>query len=156
MQVTAYAHTHKPLLKSLPKLLEKVYESGGRAVVVVDEHVVDEVDSLLWTYTPLAFLPHGSRTMGSAEHQPIWITATMENPNKADICVLVDQAAYDDSSDLGFARILDLYNAGDEASQERFHKRCATYQQKRFPLTIWADSPTGSWEKQQATISLKE
>lgn len=155
MQVTAYAHTHKPILKSLPKLLEKVYESGARAVVVVDEHLVDEVDSQLWTFTPLAFLPHGSSKMGMAEHQPIWITSKQENPNQAQICVLVNQGGTSDYGDLGFSRILDLYNENEESSREYFHKRCNSYVEKGFSLTIWADSPTGTWEKQQ-TIPLKE
>lgn len=147
MQVTAYAHSEKTFLKTAPQLLEKVYESGKRAVVMVDEVFLDLLDSQLWTYTPLVFLPHGSSKMGYEADQPIWLTSRVENPNGAEVCVLVDSQSPQELQSQGFVRILDLYRKGDKESEDRFAQRCAFYRQQEWSLTIWADSPNGSWEK---------
>lgn len=149
MQVTAYAHNQKSFMKTLPKLLEKVYDSGLRAVIKTSEEMREAVDSQLWTYTPLAFLPHGSSRTGMAEHQPLWITDKFENPNGSQVLVLVDVDVDGVPDILGFERVLDLYSENDPQSVTRFQKRKDTYDASKYSLTVWSDSPMGSWEKKE-------
>ena len=89
-----FYHLQRSTLESvLPKLLERVIERGQRAVVMADSpERVEALTAHLWTYEDRGFLPHGSARDGHAERQPIWITETDENPNRADVLFLSDGA----------------------------------------------------------------
>ena len=82
-----FYHLQKwPLERALPKLLEKVLETGKRAVVIAgSEDRVEALNGLLWTYNPNSFLPHGTSRDGNAADQPVWLTTEDENPNGADV-----------------------------------------------------------------------
>src|SRR5438309_10780478 len=83
-----------PLERALPKLLERGLAAGFRIVVLAGSgERVDHLDAALWTYDDASFLPHGSRRDGRPERQPVWLTASDENPNLADMLVLTDGAA---------------------------------------------------------------
>jgi DNA polymerase-3 subunit chi len=72
-------------------VLEKVVASGQRAVVVAGSNErVESLNAALWTYDDRSFLPHGSAADGSAALQPIWLTTIEENPNRAEMLVVVD------------------------------------------------------------------
>src|SRR5689334_20616336 len=81
-----YHLEHQPLEKVLPQLLERTLERGWRAVIETDsEERVEALSTLLWTYADEAFLPHGTARDGEAGDQPVWITASDENPNGASV-----------------------------------------------------------------------
>ncbi len=40
------------------RLLRKAVAAGARVVVVADEHVLNQLDRLLWTFSPLEFIGH--------------------------------------------------------------------------------------------------
>src|SRR5690606_9646272 len=83
-EISFYHLTRQPLNKALPRLLEKVLAAGHRALVLAgSEERVEDLDAALWTYDPDSFLPHGSRVLGHAARQPIYLTTAEENPNKA-------------------------------------------------------------------------
>ncbi|MEK9645835.1 MAG: DNA polymerase III subunit chi, partial [Alphaproteobacteria bacterium] len=89
--ISFYHLVHTPLERALPKLMEKVLESGARAVVRTgSSERAEAVSGALWTFDPASFLPHGTARDGSPEEQPIWITPDDENPNGANILVLTD------------------------------------------------------------------
>jgi len=77
-EISFYQLMTHPLEKVLPKLLEKVYESGLRALVVASSNEqAQSLNASLWTYSPGAFLPHGmkgSNLKDDPQDHPIWVT----------------------------------------------------------------------------------
>ena len=66
----------------LPRLLEKILKSESRAVVqTMSYERVEMISNFLWTHDPDSFIPHGTRSEGNFQYQPVWITAEEENPN---------------------------------------------------------------------------
>ena len=91
MEVRFYHLMRSTLEQALPQLLEKAYAQGMRCVVMTgSEPRVTALDTHLWSYQPDSFLPHGNSSVGNAPHQPIWLTASFENPNDATVLFLVD------------------------------------------------------------------
>jgi DNA polymerase-3 subunit chi len=113
-----YHLTRSPLDEALPRLLEKAYAGGHRVVVRGgDPERIELLNRALWTYGKDSFLPHGVRSDGFAEDQPIYLTAQVENPNGATILIRVDEA---DAPDLdAFDRCLDLFDGHDEEAVAR-------------------------------------
>ena len=54
---------------------------------------------MLWTYRDDAFLPHGTAAGGHAALQPVYLTLGDENPNGANVLMLVDGARADAGRD---------------------------------------------------------
>lgn len=141
-----YHLVRSPLEKALPKLLEKVLESGARAVVMASsEERVESLNALLWIYHPNGFLPHGSARDGKAEQQPIWLTDRDENPNGATILVLTDGAS---SEQIGrYARCLEIFDGGDPDAVSRARERWRAYKDAGHSVTYYQQTDTGGWAK---------
>lgn len=145
-EIGFYHLVRSPLEKALPKLLEKVLGSGARAVVMAgSEERVELLTSLLWTYHPNSFLPHGSARDGRPERQPIWLTDRDENPNGATILLLTDGASSEHVA--GYARCLEIFDGGDSEAVTRARARWRTYKEAGHNLTYWQQTETGGWEK---------
>ena len=145
-EIGFYHLTMSPLERALPRLLEKVYASGARAVVIAgSEERVAALDTALWTYDVGSFLPHGTRRDGDAPEQPIWVTAEDENPNGATILVLTDGAR--SASIASFERCLEMFDGNDPAAVEAARERWRSYQAAGHGLTYWQQTSRGGWEK---------
>lgn len=143
-----YHLTRSPLERALPKLLEKVLESGARAVVMAgSEERIDALNALLWTYDSASFLPHGTTQEGDAPDQPIWLTTDDENPNEAGILVLTDGATSDHVAD--FDRCLELFDGRDDAAVGAARDRWRAYSEAGHALTYWQQNDRGGWEKRE-------
>lgn len=141
-----YHLVRSPLEKALPKLLEKVLESGARAVVMAgSEERVESLAVLLWTYHPNSFLPHGTARDGKPEVQPIWLTERDENPNGATILVLTDGASSEQVE--RYARCLEVFDGGDAEAVTRARERWRVYKDAGHNLTYWQQTESGGWEK---------
>lgn len=147
MTAVSFYHLQRASLdRALPKLLEKVLESGRRAVVIAgSEEQVEALDAALWTYEQRSFLPHGSAADGHADRQPVYLTAADENPNGADVLVLVDGAA---SANLGaFDRVLDMFDGHDAEAVEAARARWRDLKDAGHELTYWQQTERGGWER---------
>jgi DNA polymerase-3 subunit chi len=112
-QIGFYHLLNTPLEAALPRLLSKAVEQGMRALVMAASPArVKALDGALWVYDQGSFLPHGTAKEGRAEAQPIYLTATEENPNGASLLVLTDGLA--PSFIDGFERCLDLFDGKDQ------------------------------------------
>ncbi len=143
--VTFYQYTHDSLERTVCKLLEKVYESKSNAVVLMkDETSVATLDSMIWTYATMSFLPHGSNQLPFDQwsRQPIFLTDTQENPNHAKIIVTTTGETIDAKH--GFVRCLDLV---DEKSIATAKKRKEKYVSNGCQVTWWQQDIKGSWKK---------
>jgi DNA polymerase-3 subunit chi len=141
-----YHLVRSPLEKALPKLLEKVLESGAHAVVMAgSEERVESLAALLWTYHPNNFLPHGTARDGKPDRQPIWLTERDENPNGATILVLTDGASSEQVD--RYARCLEVFDGGDPEAVTRARERWRIYKDAGHNLTYWQQTESGGWEK---------
>lgn len=145
-EVGFYHLTQTPLERALPKLLERVLAQDGRAVVIAgSEDRVEALNAALWTYDDRAWLPHGSAADGHAEHQPVWLTASDENPNGATFLFLTDGA---ESAQIGqFARAFDLFDGRDEAAVAAARARWRACKEAGYALTYWQQTDGGGWER---------
>jgi DNA polymerase-3 subunit chi len=84
VRVDFYHLTAHPLEHVLPRIAERVLESGERLLLVSgDEALAARLDSRLWTYEPVSFLPHGRVGQGGEADQPILISPSVEPLNGA-------------------------------------------------------------------------
>jgi DNA polymerase-3 subunit chi len=81
-----------PMEKVLPQLLLKMLsanEDGSnqpehRAMVLAESSArVDELNTMLFTFSTNKFIPHGTAKDGFADRQPVWITDSSDNANGA-------------------------------------------------------------------------
>ena len=88
--VNFYESSADSAIRAACKLLDKVYLAGYRAVVrTADNESMHIIDKELWTFAQKSFIPHATCIDPHPELQPVYITTNEENPNQADICVLV-------------------------------------------------------------------
>ncbi|MDJ0947837.1 MAG: DNA polymerase III subunit chi [Alphaproteobacteria bacterium] len=134
------------LEQALPRLLEKVLDAGGRAVVKAgSDERVEALNAHLWTYGDRAFLPHGSAADGFAERQPVWLTVGDDNPNGANFLVLTDGAT---AANLErYERCLDLFDGNDPAAVAAARARWRACQEAGHAVTYYQQTEAGGWEK---------
>jgi len=131
--------------QALPQLLGRTLSAGERAVVVCgsDERVA-ALDAALWLCPSPDWLPHGTRAIGQAEMQPIWLATDDAAPNGARFLFLLDGAT---SSRLGeFARVFDLFDGRDPAAVAAARERWRTAKAGGHALTYWQQTASG-WER---------
>lgn len=147
MEVAFYQLTTTPLEKTLPKLLEKAYSANQRVVVVVDsQERLELLNSILWTYSTNAFLPHGSAADTPETHsrQPIWLTTKIENPNQASVIISTSGALIETSN--GFSRCLDVFDGNIPDFLTAANERFKRYQSLGVSCVYWRQNIQGSWE----------
>lgn len=144
--VRFYHLQRRSLEQTLPQLLEKILERGSRAVVMSgSDERVEALAAHLWTYDQRAFLPHGTARDGNAAEQPIWLTASEENPNGADVLVLTDGAAALDIR--GFKICCELFDGNDPDRVSAARARWKEYAAAGHAVTYWQQTDRGGWEK---------
>jgi len=144
--VAFYHLQNAPLDRVLPRLLEKTLQAGKRAVVMAGSaERVEDLNGLLWTYEPDSWLPHGSMRDGTAERQPVWLTAVDENPNEASFLFLTDGTT--SARIAQFERCFDLFDGNDETAVAVARQRWLACKEAGFTLTYWQQSGDGRWER---------
>ena len=145
-EIGFYHLTRSTLDEALPRLLEKAYAAGNRVLVRVgDPERLELLNRALWTYGKESFLPHGTRSDGFAEEQPIYLTTQVENPNGATVLVLVEDAAAPDFA--AFDRCLDLFDGGDTEAVARARERWRGTLAAGHGCTYWQQGERGGWVK---------
>ena len=147
VEIAFYQLRRTPLDKALPKLLEKVLESGRRAVVLAaSEERAEALNAALWTYDQGSFLPHGTARDGQPERQPIFLaTEDTSHPNGAQVAVMVDGVAPADPS--RFERCLDMFDGTDPAALEAARGRWRAHKDSGDTVTYWEQTQGGAWER---------
>lgn len=149
-EIGFYHLSRTSLEQALAKLLEKVLESGRRAVVrVADEARLEALDRALWTYEQGSFLPHGTAADGFAEEQPIWLTTGTDCPNGAQVLVLVGDAAEDGLE--AYERVIVPFAGDDEAALARARERWRRWRAAGHRLVYWQQDERGRWVKARET-----
>lgn len=145
IQVGFYHFTRTSLEEALPALLEKTLESGERAIVRCrDAGQVTGLDDALWATRADIWLPHGSRAMGQAARQPVWLTDCDECPNGAAFLFRIN-GAWDGELN-GFRRIFDLFDGHDEAAVQQARLRWKDMKQAGYGMAYWKQEARG-WKR---------
>jgi DNA polymerase-3 subunit chi len=147
MTEVRFYHLQRSTLESvLPKLLERVVERGQRAVVLVDTpERAEALTAHLWTYDDRGFLPHGNVRDGHAESQPIWLTDSDENPNRAEVLFQSDGAESARIAD--FQTCVDLFDGNDEVAVARARERWQRYKEAGHAVHYFQQDERGRWEE---------
>ena len=130
----------------LPKLVEKAYETGKKIKIKVGlEENIENINSLLWTYQELSFLPHGSKKDGFSEIQPIFLSADDENPNKAEMLFLVDGALCESDETTSYMRIFNIFDGNSEVALGNARKFWKDLKTNNLELFYWQQDSSGKW-----------
>lgn len=144
MELSFYQVTDGNLVPSVIKILAKVYASEQRGIFYspIAERV-QVVDKTLWTFSTNEFIPHGDKTLGFTDLQPIYFTSEEENPNHAEVLVMADSLDYGDWQ-TKFQRVIYIFEDAD-MSKKAF-QLFQDLQKKRENVNYWKQSENG-WEK---------
>ncbi len=142
-EVRFYHLTQSPLEQTLPGLLATSLSRGWRVIVQGgDDARLRFLDSHLWTTPDDSFLPHGLEGDGSA--QPIWLTTSSDNPNKAGVLMLVDGARSSTERMSEFDLVTLFFDGADQAALTKAREDWATVVAANIPAVYWAQE-NGSW-----------
>lgn len=145
-EVWFYHLERAPVERILPELLEKTLAKGWRAEVRTgSQEGLDQLNTLLWTYRPDSFLPHGTVKDGSAAEQPVLLTVDQENLNQADVLFLIDGAPPGDVSP--YKRCITIFDGRDEEALTQARAFWSQSKADGSPVTYWQQSDRGKWEK---------
>ena len=143
-EVLFYHLTASPLDAHLPDMLEKSLERGWRVLLRCGSDAgLRGIDALLWSYRDEAFLPHG----GAGAHaalQPIYLTLGEENPNRANVLMLVDGARAAPAEMAGFERTCLIFDGSDGRAVETARDDWRAVTAAGLPAVYWAQDQ-GRW-----------
>jgi DNA polymerase III subunit chi len=146
-EILFYHLQNQPLERVLPTLLEKSLERGWRVVVqAASEERIDALDAHLWTFRDDSFLPHGTHKQPETNEQPILLTVNDDNPNKAEVRFLIDNAPVPADAS-AYARIVLLFDGDDEDAVASARARWTEAKEKGLDATYWQPDAQGRWEK---------
>lgn len=146
MRVDFYHLEKTSLDTALPMLLEKAHEVGQSVLIKTEmAERSDYLNSLLWTYKPDSFLPHGVEKDGFPEKQPIFITHKDNyNPNESTLCVLVDNLPV--PLDDNFTRVLYFFDGRNPESLSKAREEWKRVSAAGVDKFYWKQDENGRWE----------
>jgi DNA polymerase III subunit chi len=137
--------------EALPAILEEALEQDMKVVVEAPvREWIEALDERLWTYSDESFLPHGTARDGEPETQPIFLTDGDDNPNAADMRILVGgaQAAPILERQPGaYQRIVILFDGVDEEARLAARAQWTALKAAGHAPTYWREGDTGAWEQ---------
>ena len=147
MEVSFYDVAEGNLISTLVRLMEKIFEAKQKCVFFspIPERV-EAVDRALWTFSTNAFVPHGGKEFGFAEYQPIYFTASQENPNGASTLVVVDSFDYEWFGEGDSKKIIFAFE-GDE-QRKKAKKIHEDLKKNSANVNYWKQSGKG-WDNVQ-------
>jgi len=146
-EVLFYHLQNMSLENVLPPLLEKSLERGWRVVVQsTSEERTEALDAHLWTYREDSFLPHATWRAGDAQDQPILLVVEEDNPNRANVRFLVDNAAL--PADCGsYDRLVLVFNGEDQDALAGARSAWTACKSRGFEVTYWQAEDRGRWQR---------
>jgi DNA polymerase-3 subunit chi len=152
LQVSFYQLMLTPMEKVVPRIVDKIYASNLRALIWVEnDEQLALLNTSLWTYSTLAFVPHGCRldSEETKDQQPIWLSTTLENPNQSTVCFVTNGQIVKNPESFGFDRIADIFDATIVETRDgavSFAERLNFYTSKNATITQWQQTKEG-WQK---------
>ncbi len=148
-----YHLTATPLERSLPEMLEKALARGWRCVVRCGSAAgLATIDDMLWTWRDDAFLPHGGPTAGHAAAQPVYLALGEENPNGAQVLMLVDGARASVAEMASYERVCLIFDGADDRAVADARRDWKAVTAAGLPATYWAQE-NGRWVRRAESAS---
>ena len=145
-EIRFYHLQTQDLGQALPAILTKALSGGKRAIVrLPNDDMAEKMAAHLWTYRPDSFLPHGTKKDGHESAQPIFITATNDNPNNADLLITGGGVAPDDVA--SFALVCEFLDGHDPSQISAARARWKAYKESGHDITYWQQTENGGWDK---------
>ena len=145
-EISFYKLTALPILKAAPKLIEKIYYSGQRLVVVAEqEDLLQSLDNVLWSYSTKHFIPHATFQDPHPNDQPIYLTHNMENPNNASIVMALGIV---EITNIVANKHIYMFDGNDKKQLTFARKKWQSYKKQGNSIVYWQQNAEGSWEKQ--------
>lgn len=144
--IAFYHLTRSTLEQTLPRLLGRVLDQNGRAVVLLGEPArLPTLDQALWTCADPDWLPHGTPETGHAALQPIWLTGEdAPAPNGAKFLFLADGATSTHLAD--YDRVFDLFDGENPEAVAAARARWRDWKAAGHTLAYWQQGERG-WER---------
>jgi DNA polymerase IIIc chi subunit len=133
------------------KLCEKLYNTSTCRMLLLcqNEKEIKEIDTKLWTYSKLSFIPHGSRfsvPISDADYCRVWISDKIEYVNNPDH-LLHNGAMITETDVLRFSTVIDIFDKTSDEQRTKALERAELYKIAMFnEQKIWIQGPAG-WEK---------
>ncbi len=128
------------------ELAERALARGHKILIRLrDENDARRLDEFLWTAKPDSFLPHGAAADGSAGRQPVYLTATNDNPNSADVVFLMPGCETGGID--GFTLCCDILDGRDGEQIAAARARYRYWKAQAHNLSYWQQSDSGKWEQ---------
>lgn len=128
------------------ELAERALTRGHRILIrVKDEADAARLNDFLWINNPDSFLPHGTDSDGNADLQPVFLTATNDNPNKSDVLFLMPGS--ESTGVEAFTLVCDILDGRDEEQIAAGRNRYKDWKAQGHTLSYWQQSETGKWEQ---------
>lgn len=143
-----FYHLERQSLEAvLPQLLEKSLARGWRVVVQSSsEERVEALDAHLWTYRDDSFLPHGTFRESLLSDQPVLLTVSDDNPNRASVRFLIDRAQPPADAN-SYERIVVLFDGEDEEARAEARELWRAKKTEGFDVTYWQSDEQGRWQR---------
>lgn len=134
--------------QALPELLEAALAEGRRAVVqAASSEEVDALNERLWTYSEDSFLPHGAKSDGDPELQPVYLTDGPDNPNGAALRVLLSGVDASACAGSAYERVLILFDGRDPDAVAKSREQWLKVRAAGDPQSYWREGDDGGWVK---------
>ncbi len=137
-----FYHITQPLEKTLPRLVEKIYETKKKIVIFFDdEERCKAFNQVLWTFSTMAFLPHGCAfdSMDIVENCPIWLSVGFDDPIGADYAIMT----YEEKVPLRYNHIVEFFHQDIDSARMRYKY----YKDEGYEMSYWAQNSKGVWER---------
>lgn len=135
-----------PLAAALAPLFEKCLERSWRVLVSSpDSGALDQIDGDLWKWRDDSFLPHGRTGMHDAR-QPVLLSETLENTNKASVLVLLNGQDTDEP-ELAYERVMVVFEDGDQAARQMARQQYKRAKTKGAGVRYFQQTANGSWKE---------
>lgn len=134
--------------RAVPKLMEKALATGSKVLMLCGtDAALKSMSDALWTSNPGGFLPHGSARDAHADQQPILLSVQETAANAADILCILDGSS--PASLPNYAKVLDVFDGGDEAAVASARQRWSSYKERGYALQYVKQQPGGGWKIEQ-------
>ena len=144
-EVLFYHLERQPLDHVLPRLLKATLERGWKAVVQTGSNErAEALSTLLWTFDDEAFLPHGTKSDGFGQLQPIWITEGADAPNGAAVRFFVDGARPEQIT--GLERAVILFDGADDMAVQAARDDWKRFRADGHAISYWQQDDQGRWQ----------
>jgi DNA polymerase III subunit chi len=144
-EILFYHLTATALEASLPEMLERSLARGWRVILRCGSPAgMAGIDAMLWTYSDTAFLPHGTAASPHAALQTVYLTLGEENPNRANVLMLVDGARGTLPEMSAFERTCLIFDGQDERAVEAARADWRAVTAAALPAKYWAQE-RGRW-----------